>query len=396
MIDEKPGQPRLVVYNTFLEVDDKQDGQAGGRPRAQTDITERKMPRKISYHVDEAQQMCEESPSAFGKLGPLSEDFPTDPNQVVQGLSMGLGAHPGSSMAAAAAAAQLGHPLLPSMPAPGYYPGLPPAWPPWGHPPQGFPSPALPPHLGSMGSMAPGVWPYPLPYPGLDPALAAMAQAATGPATPGVPGIARSAQGNSKGRGRGGRTVANGRKASSDSPAQTPAPAPIEIREAPAVARNPPEPPVNGTTVMLRNLPSRFTQESILQLLNEQGFEAKYDFVYLPMDFRNGTNLGYAFVNTLTHEDALRAMEVFQGFGSWTCDSEKVCEVSWAHPHQGFQEHVERYRNSPVMHAATPEEYKPMIFANGQRVPFPAPTKAIRAPKLKHNPSGGPGTDAQS
>lgn len=57
---------------------------------------------------------------------------------------------------------------------------------------------------------------------------------------------------------------------------------------------------------------------------------------------------------------------------------------------------VERYRNSPVMHPTTPEasyvsvvhrfckEYKPMIFADGQRVQFPGPTKAIRAPKLKY------------
>ncbi|CAE7501728.1 mei2 [Symbiodinium natans] len=200
-----------------------------------------------------------------------------------------------------------------------------------------------------------------------------------------------------KGRGRGrGATNANGKQWSAqDSPAQ--APAPVEIKEAPP--KIPPEPPVDGTTIMLRNLPAKFSQQSMLQLLNDNGFQGKYDFVYLPMDFRNGTNLGYAFVNTLTHQDALEAMDAYQGFTGWADGSDKVCEVSWAHPHQGLEEHVERYRNSPVMHPVTPEEYKPMVFANGQRVPFPAPTKAIRAPKMKSDRSSGGAaalTDAKS
>lgn len=139
----------------------------------------------------------------------------------------------------------------------------------------------------------------------------------------------------------------------------------------------------SSTTVMLRNIPNRYTQHLLVSLLEESGFKAMFDFVYLPMDFRNGVNLGYAFVNLTSHEDALRLMDLFQGFSKWYFDSAKVCEVSWAHPHQGLQEHVDRYRNSPVMHACMPDEYKPMMFKNGVRIPFPGPTKAIRAPKLR-------------
>merc|ERR1719389_588726 len=101
------------------------------------------------------------------------------------------------------------------------------------------------------------------------------------------------------------------------------------------------------------------------------------------MDFQNGVNLGYAFVNLMNHEQALRFREVFEGFTDWRFDSAKVSAVSWAQPHQGLDEHVERYRNSPVMHPGMPDEYKPMVFQDGQRVPFPTPTKAIRAPKLR-------------
>jgi hypothetical protein len=137
------------------------------------------------------------------------------------------------------------------------------------------------------------------------------------------------------------------------------------------------------TTVMLRNIPNRYNRNILLNLLNTQGFECKYDFVYLPMDFRNSVNLGYAFVNLTTNSDAIRLMAQFQNFHAWSLDSPKVCEVSWAHPHQGLLAHVERYRNSPVMHQSMPDEFKPMVFQNGRRVPFPQPTKAIRAPKLR-------------
>merc|ERR1719162_1998700 len=137
------------------------------------------------------------------------------------------------------------------------------------------------------------------------------------------------------------------------------------------------------STVMLRNLPNGYARDMLLDLLNTSGFDGRYDFVYLPMDFRNGVNLGYAFVNLLTHNDALRAMNIFQHFSTWFYESNKVCEVSWAHPHQGLEEHVERYRNSPVMHQSMPDEYKPMLFHSGVRIPFLPPTKAIRAPKLR-------------
>ncbi|CAK0826305.1 unnamed protein product, partial [Prorocentrum cordatum] len=109
-------------------------------------------------------------------------------------------------------------------------------------------------------------------------------------------------------------------------------------------------------TVMLRNIPNRYTQVMLLQLIDAKGFEGTYDFVYLPMDFRNGVNLGYAFVNMLEHESAVRLTDIFHRFNDWCFESAKVCEVSWAYPHQGLEQHVERYRNSPVMHPTMPED----------------------------------------
>jgi len=146
-----------------------------------------------------------------------------------------------------------------------------------------------------------------------------------------------------------------------------------------------PEPFGDPTTVMLRHIPNRYTSAQLVELLDAKGFKAKYDFVYLPIDFQNKVNLGYCFVNLLSHEWALRFKQEFEGFKEWLFDSVKASEVSWAHPHQGLTEHIERYRNSPVMHPSMPSEYKPLIFNNGVQIAFPPPTRTIKAPKVRTN-----------
>merc|ERR1712066_266970 len=93
------------------------------------------------------------------------------------------------------------------------------------------------------------------------------------------------------------------------------------------------------TTVMLRNVPCKYTQSMFLDLLNRHGFRGLYDFVYMPMDFKHGVNNGYAFVNLPIHAHALRLMDTFQGFSGWlpALRSKKVCETAWARPTQGLE-----------------------------------------------------------
>jgi len=137
-------------------------------------------------------------------------------------------------------------------------------------------------------------------------------------------------------------------------------------------------------TVMIRNLPNNYGRDDVVALLDEQGFSAKYDFVYLPIDFKNSSGLGYAFVNMVCHDDALELKEKLEGFKDWKVTSQKVCEVAWGNPEQqGLDFHISRYRNSPVMHNSVKEEFKPLIFQNGKPVPFPEPTKAPRRPRMK-------------
>jgi len=147
--------------------------------------------------------------------------------------------------------------------------------------------------------------------------------------------------------------------------------------------------PVDGnarrTTVMLRNVPNNYTREMMLTLLDDCGFRARYDFMYLPCDFNRKANLGYAFVNFVSAEAAIAAWRCFDGFAAWALPSQKVCRVSWSEPHQGLEEHIERYRNSPVMHKSVPDEYRPLVLLNGVRQQFPEPTKSIKKPDQSRN-----------
>jgi len=140
------------------------------------------------------------------------------------------------------------------------------------------------------------------------------------------------------------------------------------------------------TTLMLRNLPNDYTRDMVLELLDSSGFAGRYDFLYLPVDFHRWAGFGYAFVNMCNNADAECARVYFNGFVGWSVKSQKVCDVCWGEPLQGFDVHVDRYRNSPVMHEVVPDEFRPVIFQDGQRIAFPAPTKRIRAPRTKTRP----------
>jgi hypothetical protein len=53
----------------------------------------------------------------------------------------------------------------------------------------------------------------------------------------------------------------------------------------------------NRTTLMIRNIPNKYTQKVLMQTIDEASFYGRYDFFYLPIDFKNRCNVGYAFIN---------------------------------------------------------------------------------------------------
>jgi hypothetical protein len=137
------------------------------------------------------------------------------------------------------------------------------------------------------------------------------------------------------------------------------------------------------TTVMMRNIPTSYTRANLVELLDQQGFQGTYDFVYLPVKIQTALSHGFAFINFTTTESTERFWQHFTGFSDWIVPSAKVCEVTWSETAQGIDEQIERYRDSPMMHESVDDKFRPALFKDGQRIPFPAPTTKIKAPRHK-------------
>ncbi|CAK0799713.1 unnamed protein product [Prorocentrum cordatum] len=133
------------------------------------------------------------------------------------------------------------------------------------------------------------------------------------------------------------------------------------------------------TTVMMRNVPVSYTCDSLIDLLESKGFSGWFDFVYVPIKRTEVLGVGYAFINLTSPERAQEFMLAFEGFDGWaSSSSEAACSMRWSIC-QGLGENVSRYRNSPFMRDNVPTFYKPVLLKDGVRIPFPKPTKPLRA-----------------
>lgn len=126
--------------------------------------------------------------------------------------------------------------------------------------------------------------------------------------------------------------------------------------------------PCDRTTLIFRKLPKDVTRASLLEMLDAAGSKGLYDFVYLPMDFKKGKVCGYAIVNFVANAWAEQARFHFEGEG---------VDLDWSDSHQGLDDLIQRYRDSPIMHTSMPETSKPIIFRNGAVAAFPCPTKMV-------------------
>jgi hypothetical protein len=99
------------------------------------------------------------------------------------------------------------------------------------------------------------------------------------------------------------------------------------------------------TTMMIRNVPCRFRQQELLNIIDGMGFERTYDFFYLPMDSRKNANLGYAFINFREPEAAARCQASLDKYMFKTTNSSKACIVKAADI-QGIYNNLKHYRKS--------------------------------------------------
>jgi len=128
------------------------------------------------------------------------------------------------------------------------------------------------------------------------------------------------------------------------------------------------------TSLMVRNIPNKYTQRMLLSEFEENGHgPGVIDFFYLPIDFKNRCNRGYAFINFVNFSDILAFHQLYYGKHWRTFNSDKICDITYARI-QGKAAMLKRFENSALMEKD--EEYKPLVFAStgpdkGSRLPFP-------------------------
>jgi len=67
------------------------------------------------------------------------------------------------------------------------------------------------------------------------------------------------------------------------------------------------------TTVMIRRIPRRYTQQMLVAEVANRGFDGFFDFLYLPWERKQDTNTGYAFMNFVEAKGAMEFKESFDG-----------------------------------------------------------------------------------
>jgi hypothetical protein len=113
------------------------------------------------------------------------------------------------------------------------------------------------------------------------------------------------------------------------------------------------------TTVMVKNIPNKYSQHMMLQTLDKH-LPGSYDFFYLPIDFKNKCNVGYAFVNFKSHRSILSFYSMFCDKRWEKFNSEKICALNYARI-QGLAALESHFQNSSVM-SHEDSKVKPLVF----------------------------------
>lgn len=126
------------------------------------------------------------------------------------------------------------------------------------------------------------------------------------------------------------------------------------------------------TTLMIKNIPNKYTSKMLLATIDEH-HRGTYDFIYLPIDFKNKCNVGYAFINMT---DPMRIIPFYQAFNGkkWEkFNSEKVASLAYARI-QGKAALIAHFQNSSLMNED--KRCRPILFHSdgpnaGDQEPFP-------------------------
>ena len=125
------------------------------------------------------------------------------------------------------------------------------------------------------------------------------------------------------------------------------------------------------TTLMIKNIPNKYTISSFLEEININ-FKNTYDIFYLPIDYINKCNLGFAFINFVEPFHIILFYELYLGKKWKKFNSDKICELLYA-KFQGRKELISHFEKGKVLSFES-EEKRPLIL------PVPNPLPIINIP----------------
>ncbi|KAJ6853147.1 protein MEI2-like 4 isoform X2 [Iris pallida] len=126
------------------------------------------------------------------------------------------------------------------------------------------------------------------------------------------------------------------------------------------------------TTLMIKNIPNKYTSKMLLAAIDEQ-HKGTYDFIYLPIDFKNKCNVGYAFINMIDPQQIIPFFQALNGKKWEKFNSEKVASLAYARI-QGKSALIAHFQNSSLMNED--KRCRPILFHSdgpnaGDQEPFP-------------------------
>lgn len=113
------------------------------------------------------------------------------------------------------------------------------------------------------------------------------------------------------------------------------------------------------TTLMIRNIPNRYTQAELMDELTLLGYGGSIDFLYMPLDRGSKANVGYAFVNFIAVKAASDCRGALHGYKFIRHGKDKVAIVSAAHL-QGFAANFDHYHTRAISTTRT-SLHRPLI-----------------------------------
>ncbi|GAA0142782.1 RNA metabolism protein [Lithospermum erythrorhizon] len=130
------------------------------------------------------------------------------------------------------------------------------------------------------------------------------------------------------------------------------------------------------TTLMIKNIPNKYTSKMLLAAIDEH-HRGSYDFLYLPIDFKNKCNVGYAFINMTEPTLIVPFYQALNGRKWEKFNSEKVASLAYARI-QGKVALISHFQNSSLMNED--KRCRPILFHTegpnaGDQVPFPMGVK---------------------